>query len=159
MWREKEPEKRLVIAVNSSYTLAPWADIIFAMDRSFWLKKWPDLPKTRFISTAQMDIPGVQAIPCFNPGNSGAGAISLAAHLKASKIILLGYDCKYGEGGKRHFFGDHPPGMAGNAGSIHKWPEHFRQVARRLAGKCDIINATRETALDMWPLAKLEDVL
>lgn len=91
--------------------------------------------------------------------NSGAGAIALAAHWGATKIILLGYDCQH-TGGKRHWHGDHPAGTAGNAApqTVAKWPAQFRDVARFI-GAAKVINATRETALDVFQRANLEDVL
>lgn len=162
-WREKENGgPRRVIAVNTSYTVAPWADIVFAMDFLFWKKKLPDIkeccPSAILATTSRTPITGVDFYPVQNPGNSGAGAISLAHYFGATKIILLGYDCKYGENGKRHFFGNHPPGMAGNAGSVSAWPEQFRTLARRLNG-CNVLNCTPGSALTVWPLVKLEEVL
>lgn len=89
--------------------------------------------------------------------NSGAGAIALAAHWGARRIILIGYDCQH-TGGKRHWFGDHPKGTQGNAGSVEKWPAQFRALIPHLHG-ARVINATRETALRVFPMATLEDAL
>lgn len=90
--------------------------------------------------------------------NSGAAAISLAVYAGSQRVILLGYDCQH-TGGKTHWHGDHPVGM-GNAASVGKWPEKFRQVAAYAKRKgCRVINASRETALDMFPRAPLEDCL
>ena len=90
----------------------------------------------------------------------GAGGIGFGCHhLGAKKIILLGYDCKYASDGKRHFFGDHPPGMNGNAGSLRSWPGHFRSISVRFSKKCDIVNCSRDTALTDFRRANLEDVL
>jgi hypothetical protein len=94
--------------------------------------------------------------------NSGAGAVVLAAEWGAKEIILLGYDCQF-SGGKRHWHGDHPAknrhgkGM-GNAGSMNKWPEQFRKALPYLRG-AKVINASRETALKVFPRMPLEDVL
>ena len=90
-------------------------------------------------------------------GNSGAGAISLAAHYGAEKIILIGYDCQ-ATGGKKHWHGDHPKGL-GNAMSMPHWGSQFKEIADYLKGKAEIINATRETALTFWPRQLLEDAL
>jgi len=90
--------------------------------------------------------------------NSGAGAIAVAHRFGARCVILLGYDCQY-TGGRRHWHGDHPVGGgSGNAGSVAKWPAQFRDLARCVPGT-QIINCSRETALTVFPLAKLEDVL
>ncbi|MEW6462940.1 MAG: hypothetical protein AB1459_17600 [Pseudomonadota bacterium] len=88
--------------------------------------------------------------------NSGAGAVSLAAHWGAERIILLGYDCQK-TGGRAHWHGDHPAGL-GNAGSLDKWPGQFRQLAQHL-GSLDVINCSRETALAVFPRRSLDEVL
>lgn len=88
--------------------------------------------------------------------NSGAGAIALAAHFGATRIILLGYDCQKTEG-KAHWHGDHPRGL-GNAGSVAKWPAQFQKLAQDYRG-LDIVNATRHTALTCFPLVQLEYAL
>ena len=90
-------------------------------------------------------------------GNSGAGAILLAAELGAREIILLGYDCQH-TGGRAHWHADHPSNM-GNAGNVHKWADQFAEVARKLPAGVKVINATRSTALTVWPTAQLEEVL
>lgn len=94
--------------------------------------------------------------------NSGAGAIALAAEWGAKRIILLGYDCQK-TGGKAHWHGDHPAKnrkgeRMGNAGSIGKWPEQFRRLRQHLRG-ATVINASRETALSVFPRMPLEEAL
>jgi hypothetical protein len=163
VWKEENPEKRIVIAVNSSYIIAPWADYLFAMDNCFWAVKSRDIKEifkgAAFTSSTTYRGDGVEFVPCLNPGNSGAGAIGFAHYLGVEKIILLGYDCKYGEKGKRHFFGDHHPKMNGNAGSISAWPGQFAQLARKLMRDCVILNASRVTALKCFPTTDLETTL
>jgi len=89
-------------------------------------------------------------------GNSGAGAIALAAKAGARRVLLLGYDCQK-TGGKAHWHGDHPEGL-GNAGSIHKWPAQFAQLKASMAG-VEIINCSRATALTCFPRQPLEAAL
>lgn len=88
--------------------------------------------------------------------NSGVGAMSLAAHYGAARIILLGYDCQK-TGGKSHWHGNHPPGL-GNAGSIGTWPNQFIKLSKDLSG-VEIINCTHETALTMFDRKSLDVVL
>lgn len=87
--------------------------------------------------------------------NSGAGSIALAAHMGAKRVVLLGYDCQH-TGGKAHWHGDHPSHL-GNASATDQWIESFGQLAARL--KCEVLNATRETALTCWPRVDLEKAL
>lgn len=83
--------------------------------------------------------------------------MSLAAHWGAKRIILLGYDCKYADDGKRHWHGDHPKGL-GNAVSMPKWMGQFKEIADHLRGVM-IVNASRDTALRFWPRQSLGEAL
>jgi hypothetical protein len=137
---------------------APWADILYAMDRNWWMKYLPQV-KEEFQGircSPLTGIAGVKHIKFKHYQNSGVGAISLACHWGAKRIILLGYDCQK-TGGKSHWHGNHPPGL-GNAGSIGTWPGMFAKLKRDLAG-VEIINCTRETALTMFERRPLEEVL
>lgn len=90
-------------------------------------------------------------------GNSGAGAVSLAVFGGASRVILLGFDCKYGDNGQKHWHGDHPPNL-GNAKLVDRWHKKFSELARHV-GTIDVINATRDTALTCFARGDLEDCL
>jgi hypothetical protein len=128
------------------------------MDPDWWKKIGPEAVKTfTGLRVARVQTRHAQErVQIHAAGNSGAGALLLAGTWGAKRVLLLGYDCQY-TGGKRHWHGDHPVGM-GNAGSIAKWPEQFRAVARRLPG-VEIINCSRVTALDMFPRVPLEECL
>lgn len=89
-------------------------------------------------------------------GNSGAGAVSLAAVAGARRVLLLGYDCQT-SGGKVHWHGNHPRGL-GNAGSMPKWPAQFAKLAASLSG-VEVINCSRATALTVFPRSDLESEL
>ena len=89
--------------------------------------------------------------------NSGAAAVSLAAHMGAQRIVMLGFDCQH-TGGKTHWHGSHPKGL-GDAGSVDKWGKAFADLARDMRGRCEVLNASRATALDCFERVNLEDVL
>lgn len=129
------------------------------MDRAWWKIHLPDV--RRIFSgervTAANGINGVSSLRFNAGGNSGAGAISLAERFGARRIILLGYDCGYAANGKRHWHGDHPEKL-GNAVSMPKWAGQFKEMAGHL-GNCEIINASRRTALSIWPRVELEQAL
>lgn len=88
-------------------------------------------------------------------GNSGAAAIAVAHFYGAARIILLGYDCQR-TGGRTHWHGDHPRSL-GNAASLPKWAGDFLRLKVKLSP--NVVNATRETALDCFPRMKLEQAL
>ncbi len=71
-------------------------------------------------------------------------------------MILLGYDCQL-TGGRAHWHVDHPGGL-GNAGSVAKWPAQFAELAARLSG-ADVVNASRQTGLEVFPRSDLADAL
>lgn len=143
---------------NTTYQLCLWADYLFAMDRVWW-DQYVDDVNRRFKGkcyTLCKKCHNIPVAPVMNYQNSGAGAVALAAALGASSIILMGYDMGYA-GGKRHWHGDHPPGL-GNAGKVKNWPAHFEPLARRLT-RINVLNCSRKTALKCFPRAELEQVL
>lgn len=129
------------------------------MDRAWWNHYWPQVRDSKFAGeclSSTENVFGASHVRFFHGGNSGAGAISLAQYFGAERVILLGYDCQLTDG-KAHHHGDHPKGL-GNAGSVHKWPHQFMKMKDYLNG-LEVINATRETALDIWPVKTLEEAL
>ena len=91
-------------------------------------------------------------------GNSGYQAINLCYLKGAKRIILLGYDMQR-TGGKSHHHGDHP-GHLSRSSSYGAWVKNFRHLASDLKGQgVEVLNATRETALDSFQKVNLEDVI
>lgn len=90
--------------------------------------------------------------------NGGYQAINLAYLWGARRILLLGYDMQL-TGGMRHWFGDHPPPL--NSGSDYSnWIRKFRRLAADLEAEgVQVINCSRETALDCWPRMEIERAL
>jgi len=89
-------------------------------------------------------------------GNSGYAATNLALLLGAGRIILLGFDLMM-DGKKRHFFGDHPPGL-NRASNYVDFCKYFSTIKPEKYG-IEIWNATRTTALNCFPNYKLEDLI
>ena len=87
--------------------------------------------------------------------NSGYQAINLAYHFGAKKVILLGYDMQHTDG-KLHWHGSDPSGM-GNPTGIKGWVKNFGPLAEDLkALGVDVVNCTRETALECFRRSTLE---
>ena len=118
-----------VIAVNSTYRLAPWADVLYACDRSWWTRerdgvakyhgmKWSiDRTRSGLESSTKVEDKGPGISVLRNTGesglessplglrtgrNSGYQAMNLAWHLGARRIILLGYDMRLAADGAKH---------------------------------------------------------
>lgn len=154
------------IVTNTTFRLAPWADCLFGMDMKWWKEHHKEVSAVftgRKLSTSHAaKAYGAESLylcPWFpRTLNSGEGAIALAMAGRAKRIVLLGFDCQP-MAGKMHWHGSHPKGL-GNAGSIKKWPKHFANVARNAKNQgVFILNATRQTALDCFPLVDLESAL
>lgn len=155
-----------VVVTNTTFRLAPWADIVFGMDLSWWKEHHREVQSIctgRKLSTSlgarQFGAESLHQCPWFNRSlNSGEGAIIIAMAGDAERVVLLGYDCQL-TGGKTHWHGDHPKGL-GNGGSVKRWPKHFASVAKEATRRgIPIENATRSTALKCFPLVELEAAL
>lgn len=150
------------IVTNTSFRLAPWADIVFGMDMMWWRQHGKEVQEVctgRRMSTSHAakaygaeSLFQVKWMPAAL--NSGAASIALAVASGASKILLLGYDCQK-TGGKTHWHGDHPKTL-GNARSIGNWPKHFKSIARLADERgAKVINCSRETALTCFSRSDL----
>lgn len=154
------------IVTNTSFRLAPWADALFAMDVAWW-KEYGDEVSASFKGDKKLSyVPArPDVIPTkgvlFPPGmgNSGSYAISLGVVSGATRILLLGYDCKFDKAGKKHWHSDHP-GKMGNASSIARWPKQFALVARYAKTHgAHVVNCSRDTALTCFERGTLEEEL
>lgn len=155
-----------VIVTNTTFRLAPWADVVFGFDSIFWRVYHKEISANctgRFISPAQMaskyGVETTYGTTWFTGfSNSGACAISLAVAGGAKTVVLIGFDCQK-TGGRTHWHGDHPKGLS-NAQSIAEWPKRFSQVAKYANSKgCRVINASRETALKCFERRPLDEAL
>lgn len=125
------------------------------MDRKWWQVMKPEFAgeKISIIS----GLAGVTKTAARPAGNSGAGAMTFAAHNSATRIILLGYDCKTDDAGKRHWHDAHKKPL-GDAQSLPKFAGQFQQILPDLSS-IDVINCSRDTALTLWTRRELNDVL
>lgn len=151
------------IVTNTTFRLAPWADILFAFDGKWWREHLAEVDRSfkgRRLTMSQlgpkMNIETTYAQSWFRGfGNSGACSISIAIAAGAARVILLGFDCAF-DGKRKHWHADHPNGMS-NCASIDKWPAQFQRVAD-LAQKegVKVINCSRSTALKCFKRGALE---
>jgi hypothetical protein len=85
--------------------------------------------------------------------------VNLAVLLGAKRILLLGYDMKFGPNGERHWHKDHAGRNPAEA-QLQEWREKFATMVPDLAkAGVEVINCSRDTALDMFPKLKLEEAL
>lgn len=155
------------IVTNSSFRLAPWADILFGHDSRWWKAHIEEVKASGFAGRLLTASPvgGNLGLETTHHAhwlrsypNSGAAAIGIAVAAGAAKVVLLGFDCGF-TGGKKHWHADHPAGMT-NCQSIGAWPKHFGNVAKDAAkAGVKVLNASRETALRCFPRVELTEAL
>lgn len=154
-WRDSRSD-RFVVVTNNTFQWCPWADYLFAMDNEWWRQHGKAVNEVFSGKTySRYGNYGSQKTPVFHGDNSGAGAILLADYFAASRILLLGYDCQH-TGNKTHWHGDHKKPL-GNTQSMPHWPKFFKAASEIISA--EVVNVTRETALDVWVTGRMEDEL
>lgn len=166
-----------VITVNTTYRLAPWADVHYSSDHDWYQMHLPEMRATCsgefWTGHPTWHLPFDVRRCAYDKrgrgvasrrgvinwgGNSGYCAMGLAYQFGAARILLLGYD-QCDPQGAAHWHGEHPK-------SIRKefnwamWTERFDEMARdftRLG--VEVINCSRVTALRCFRRASLEDAL
>jgi hypothetical protein len=185
-----------VIGINVAYLIGDWIDMVFFGDAKFYLRycqslaKWHGLkvsctptiekiPWIKYLGKDEAHPYGIsQRKDCISWNhNSGASAVSLAAHLGAKRIILLGFDMRNDETGKRHWHNLYkaPPASVPAKGVLPKrhkgrvitkippFSKHLRgfpEMARNAkAMGIEIINACPESAITVFPKFSLKELL
>ena len=164
-----------VIAIKNTVTMAPWADVLYgagadANGQTWWHREGPRLtfPGLRYTldhearhwaSVLRRDREmGLSSDPgklCLGY-HSGYQAINLAVHLGARRIVLLGYDIQK-TGGKDHFFGAHPHK---NPPPYDLFMSRFPSIVEPLEARgISVVNASRETALTIFPRLPIDEAL
>jgi len=165
-----------IIAVNNSWELVPFADVLFACDTSWWnvhIQKvqsefkgelWTSSRRAREIHPvkfiASEDNPGLNTTGRINlGGNSGYQSINLAYVFGAKRILMLGFDCKPDATGKAHWFGQHGKGLSQKQ-NFSKWKERYPKLAKDLdKHNIETYNLTRDTALSCFKQMSLEEAI
>lgn len=156
------------IAVNTTFRLTPWADMLYAADERWWRHYKAELEDFRGLRVGCEPSPGVLHLKntgpsgfdpdpnCVRTGNnSGYQAIHVAVHTGCFPILLCGFDMK-----GCHWHGRHPDPLRNHGEGIYaRWLVHFDGLSAALAGRTEVINCTPGSALRTFPMADLEEVL
>lgn len=152
-----------VIAINTSWQLCPWADVLYACDCKWWQANPDALAFAGLKITASENCPlplrkvkvvaGVNAILTEMAGvigsgsNSGFQAINLAVQWGVKRVVLVGFDMRLDRGS--HWHGDHGAGLRNpRAELVATWVKAIDGAAKTLAGLgVDVVNATPGSAL------------
>lgn len=174
---EAEGEARF-IAINTSWRLCPWADMLFACDYSWWnrAKGAPEFKGIRATvdKTAAVVFPDVHLVGCRKPddrlflepigtvgwgGNSGFHCLNLAVQFGCRRIILVGFDMHIRDG--VHWHGKHPSGMNNpSRGNIERWRRAVDGAARVIEPLgITVVNCSPHSALQNYPKMPFAEAL
>lgn len=179
-----------VIGINVAFLIGDWIDMVFFGDSKFFHQYKEKL--ARFPGMRVTCNPGLKGIPwvkwlardirhSFGIGstpdmvswnsNSGAAAISVAAHAGAKRIILLGFDMKQGVDKSKHWHRLYQPiitpAEAKRKGVIlHQrmpFDRHlkcFPTIAKEAAERgIEILNASPDSAITVFPKYSVKELL
>ena len=169
-----------VVVINLAFRAAPFADILYAGDGSFWESypdslEFPGLKVTaNFKHTCKSEKlhvvtvhPTVRMGRRFSTlpgtlgygGNSGFQALNLVLQLGSQAVILLGFDMNVNLGG--HWHKDHPEPLTNpNQRFVNHWKRAFRRdlpIINSFGAR--IINASLNTRLDIFPMMSIGKAL
>ena len=180
----KSIHSKHIIGVNMAFRLGTWVDFCFFGDDGWFrdnrseLAAFPGIKVScapmfskrefdytsegiKYLAQDQSKLCGISDSPytvSWNT-NSGAAAISLAVHLGATKIVLLGFDMKMNEAGQSHWHQEYQM----DPGKRAVFPRHLRgfpPIAEEAKMKgVRIINASPDSTIDVFPKMTVEAVL
>lgn len=160
------------LAINNTWELAPWADVLYAADATWWTVHAQTALKFAGIKvTAHESVPYRQVMELrntgkegFDPdpsavrtgGNGGYTGVHIAAHGGAARILLCGFDMR-----GTHWHGPHPkPLRSTGAHTFRKWIRRFETLAPELKARgIEVLNCTPGSALKCFPFMDLEEAL
>lgn len=166
------------IAINTSWQLCPWADILFACDVAWWnhAHGCPDFEgmKITIDRNASRKYEDIHLVECrkaddrivLKPlgtvgwgGNSGFHCLNLAVQFGARKIILIGYDMTVANG--LHWHGAHPSNMNNpKQGNVDRWRRAVDAAAKVIEPMgIRVINCSPVSRLENYPKMSFEDAL
>lgn len=152
------------IVVNSTFKLAPWADMLYAADAAWW-SAHPIATEFQGLRVTVQDVCGVLKLRCSGPdgfdphpgavrsgGHSGYQAVHIAMHAGAHRILLCGFDMH-----GTHWHGMHEEPLRNTAeGTYSRWVEAFAALRDAAVERnIEIMNCTPGSALSCFPMLSL----
>jgi hypothetical protein len=167
-WRDCTPGGR-VVAINNTFQRAPWADLLYACDATWWRVHMDEVRRVfhgelwtqdevarREFGVRRVEsqrLPGLGRRPgvIHQGGNSGYQAINLVWQMGVKRIILLGFDMR-----GSHWHGKHV-GLANTPDWLFKqWIKNFAVLAADLEREdVEVVNCTPGSALDCFRMGEL----
>lgn len=145
------------IAVNNTYRLAPWADLLYAADEEWWNVNRHVPAEFPGFKVSVSSVAGVMRLcntgpegfdddrSCVRTGkHSGYQAVHIAAHTGAKRIILCGFDMKGG-----HWHAEHERPLRTTDRDLYPiWAQRFDGLATELAKRgIEVVNTSMGSAI------------
>lgn len=166
-----------VIGVNNAFFLHDWISYCWFGDNRWYLHNEDKLKKRRNkVATCNKEFENHKEIICLPRRKwqgleiefpyvgwnkcSGGSAINFAYHCGAKKIILIGFDMKASQDGKRNFHNDHLEKW--NVAEYNPYPgfiKCFQQIAvdaKRI--EVEILNANLDSSLDCFEKVNFQNL-
>lgn len=176
--RARRLMKCRVIAVNNSYEMVDWLDVVYAGDMHWWRQHEKAVRKYHPQADRWSSDAGVQHYGgFFAPADNGVGladetvgqirrgtssgfqAVGLAVQWRAKHIVLIGCDCQFAPDGRQHYFGDHPVANRITP-PVEQWAVEFDSLAEPCAARgIRLAQCSLDTATVKLIRSRLEDEL
>jgi hypothetical protein len=170
-----------VITIKQSWKLCPWADVLYGIDRGWWLENeggkgfaglkvspsphvhtaFPDVRSVKLKSTERVLTEPFGTIGCGlrdGGGYSGFQAINLAIQLGARRLLLVGFDMTLIGGAHWHddYRGVAPP----EHGRVGRWRAAFDRAAVQFSDLgVEVTNCSARSVLTAYPKLPLDEAL
>jgi hypothetical protein len=159
------------IAINESWRLCPWANVLYACDGAWWrkhggvpefkgLKITQEAAAARQFSLMWVEVERGSNVLLTNGetlgdgGNGGFQALNLAVNWGAKRILLVGYDMTLARG--EHWHGRHPAGLNNpREHTVRRW------LSARWAAPAgvEVVNCYPGSALAAFPRMEFEQAI
>ncbi|MFA7279810.1 MAG: hypothetical protein WC100_06920 [Sterolibacterium sp.] len=170
---------RASIAVNTTFKLAPWADVLYWTDNAWFEPRLQDAMGFAGLKVTsnrhswkhnpnEINLIKTEQYKSFFPrsGNvrqgrtSGHTAICLAISMGAKEVILLGYDMRVADDGREHHHNEY----AGQNRQLEVYKRDFLPAfahwnEQALGDGVRILNATPGSAIEEFEMVSLDEVL
>jgi uncharacterized Rossmann fold enzyme len=122
-----------------------------------WTQSYEAAPRHGLRYIENVALPGLGRTRLHSGGNSGHQAINLAYLFGAARIVLLGFDMQQRDPALSHYFGEHPYHKRPLTRNFEAWRRNLALLGADLQAEgVEVLNATRDTALQCFPRVPLE---
>ncbi len=170
-------DKCKVIAINTSYQLAPWADLLYFCDARWYhwhkdnqlFKDFKGIKVTlRNFGTVPDEVKKIDNLGSYGLSleptgimtghNSGYQSINLAVLLGVKRILLLGYDMQW-IGGKSHWHKGHPVKIPEKSLIRNMLPRFDSLKGPLKKAGVKVINCSPNSLIKTFPKQSLQEAL